>query len=105
MFRKNPRINPLESRKRLLIAESELNRAQMLQEWQAMTEDARSFGARMKSIGSLASAAALVVAGVSAFRRGKSETAAAAKPSWLQTALNGAKLAGSVWLAFRSRRQ
>jgi len=69
-----------------------------------MTEGVRTFGARAKYIGSLASAAALLVAGVAAFRRGKCETAAAVKPSWLQTAMNGAKLAGSIWLAFRSRR-
>ena len=36
MFGKKPRLNPLESRKQLLIAESELNRAQLVQEWQAM---------------------------------------------------------------------
>ena len=30
MFGKNPRMNPLESRKQLLIAESELNRAQLV---------------------------------------------------------------------------
>jgi hypothetical protein len=105
MFRKNSRINPLESRKRLLIAASELNRTQMLQEWQTMTQGVHTFGTRVKSIGSLASAAALLVAGVSAFRRGKCEAADAVKPSWLKTAMNGAKLAGSIWLAFRSRRR
>ena len=36
MFGKKPRLNPLESRKQLLIAESELNRAQLVQEWQTM---------------------------------------------------------------------
>ena len=33
MFGNNPRVNPLEARKRLLVAESELNRAQLVEEW------------------------------------------------------------------------
>jgi hypothetical protein len=45
---------------------------------------------------------ALLVAGVSAFQRGKSVDAEA-KLSWIQAALRGAQLAGSVWLAFRAR--
>ena len=42
MFGDNPRVNPLESRKRLLVAQSELNRAQLVQEWVAMTVGART---------------------------------------------------------------
>jgi negative regulator of sigma E activity len=98
-------MNPLESRKQLLIAESELNRVKMIQEWQAMAEGVRTFGARVKSVGSIASATALLVAGVAAFRRGKSVDAAAEKPSWFKTALKGAQLASSVWLALRARRR
>jgi hypothetical protein len=95
-------MNPLESRKRLLIAESEINRVQLMEEWQAMIEGVRTFGARVKSVSSLASAAALLVAGVSAFRRGKSGSGDA-KPSRLQTILKGAGLISTLWLAFRSR--
>ena len=99
MFGKRPHLNPLESRKRLLIAESEINRAQLLDEWQAMTDGIHRLTDRVKSVSSLASAAAALVAGVSAFRRGKS-VSTAAKPSWLQTILSGARLAGSIALAF-----
>ena len=100
----NRHMSPLESRKRLLVAESELNRAQLLEEWHEMTVGVRTLGARVKSVGSLASAAALFVSGVSAFRGGR-ESANGEKHSWLQMALKGAKVAGSIWLAFRARRR
>jgi hypothetical protein len=67
-----------------------------------MTEGVRTWRARVKTVGSLASAAALLLAGMSAFRRGRASSHAA-KSSWLETALKGAKIAGSVWLAFRAR--
>jgi hypothetical protein len=102
MFGKKPRLNPLELRKQLLIAESEINRAQLVQEWVAMTVGVRTLTDRVKSFGSIASAAALLVAGLAAFRRGK-RVDADVKPSWLQTALKGAQLAGSIWLALRAR--
>lgn len=102
MFGNNPRVNLLESRKQLLIAESELNRAQLTQEWVALTAAVRTFTGRVKSFGSIASASALLVAGLAAFRRGK-RADADVKPSWLQMALKGAEAAGSIWLAFRAR--
>jgi hypothetical protein len=102
MFGNHPRVNPLESRKRLLVAESELNRAQLAQEWVAMTAGVRTLTGRVKSFGSIASAAALFMAGLAAFRRGRSASAGV-KSSWVQTALKGAQVAGSLWLAFRRR--
>jgi hypothetical protein len=102
MFGKKPYVNALESRRQLLVAESELNRVQLLKEWQTMTEGVRSLADRAKSVGSLASAAALLVAGVSAFRRSKAMPTGV-KPSWFHTILKGAQLAGSIWFAFRAR--
>jgi hypothetical protein len=102
MFGKNPRVNQLESRKQLLIAESEINRLRMLEELEVMTEGVRGLADRVKSVGSLASTAALIAAGVTAFRRSQAMPDGA-KPSWLQTALKGAQVVGSIWLAFRAR--
>ena len=81
MFGKKPRLNPLESRKQLLIAESELNRAQMAGDMAALTAGVRTFTDRAKSFGSIASSAAVLVAGLAAFRRNK-PAGADAKPSW-----------------------
>jgi hypothetical protein len=96
MFGNNSQVNPLTSRKQLLIAESELNRAQMQEEWHAMTGRVRSLADRAKSFGSIASSAAVLVAGLTAFRRGKSVDADA-KPSWVQTVLKGAGLVSTGW--------
>ena len=104
MFGKNPRMNPLESRKQLLIAESELNRAQLVGDLAALTGGVRTLAGRAKSFGSIASSAAVLVAGLAAFRRGKS-VQAEAKPSRWQTILKGAGLISTLWLAFRSQRR
>ena len=102
MFGKKPRLNPLESRRQLLVAESELNRAQLVQEWVAMTAGVRTLTDRVKTYGSLASSVALLVAGLAAFRHGK-RVDADAKPSWLQTILKGTGLLSTLWLAFRAK--
>ena len=102
MFGKKPRLNPLESRKQLLIAESELNRAQMAGDMAALTAGVRTLTDRAKSCGSIASSAAVLVAGLAAFRRGK-PVDADAKQSWLQTIFKGAGLISTLWLAFRSQ--
>ena len=101
MFGKKPRLNPLESRKQLLIAESELNRAQMVQEWQAMADGVHSVADRARTISSIASTAASLIAGLASFRRNKSAPAAE-KPSLGQTLLKGAGLISTVWQAIRS---
>ena len=102
MFEKNPRMNSLKSRKQILIAESELNRAQLVGDLAALTADVRTLTDRAKSFGSIASSAAVLVAGLAAFRRGK-PVDADAKPSWLRTILKGAGLISTFWLAFRPR--
>jgi hypothetical protein len=94
-------MSPLESRKQLLIAESELNRAQLVQEFQTMTHEVRSLAGRAQTLTSFASAAATLVTGLASFRSKKS--AAAEKPSWLRTILKGAGLAGSLWSELRAR--
>jgi HPt (histidine-containing phosphotransfer) domain-containing protein len=95
-------MNSLKSRKQLLIAESELNRAQLVQEWQMMRAEVHSLTSQARTIGSIASAAATLVAGLSSLCHKKSPPAAE-KPSWWKTLLKGAGLASSFWQAFRSQ--
>ena len=102
MFGKSPRVNPLESRKQLLVAASEINRAQLLQEWEALAGGASSLAERARSITAIASGAAALVAGVGAFRCDRA-VPAAANPSRLETVLRGARLACSIWLVLRGR--
>ncbi|MBA4150085.1 MAG: hypothetical protein H0X66_18395 [Verrucomicrobia bacterium] len=107
MFGKKPRVNPLQLRKELLIAESEINRAQLLQEWEEISDGSRRVVQRLKTIGSITSIAALGAAGFAAFRRKKPESTESTpqKRSWIKTALKGVQVAGSLWMAFRPRRR
>jgi hypothetical protein len=97
-------MNSLQLRKQLLIAESELNRAQLQEDWQAMTDGVRSLADRAKSFGSMASAGAVLLTGLAALRHGKSQNGDA-KPSWMKSLLKGAGLVSTFWLAFRSQRR
>jgi hypothetical protein len=99
MFGKTPRISPLELRKKLLLAESEINRAQLVQELQTVAHGVRSLADRAKSFGWIISSTAVLAGALAAFRRTKPvETA---KPSGFQSILNGAGLISKLWMAFR----
>ena len=93
--------DPLESRKKLLIAESELNRAQLVQELETIKDKVHSLANQARTISSLASAAATLIAGLASFRRKKESAPAGTKPSWLQTIVKGAGLVSTVWQTFR----
>jgi hypothetical protein len=96
-------MKSLESRKQLLTAESDLNRAQLVQEWHAMAAEARSLVHQARTISSFASATATLVAGLASCRR-KVPPPAAAKPSWGQTIVKVAGLVSTFWSEFRARR-
>ena len=98
MFGKKPGLNPLQLQKQLLIAASELNRAQMDGDLAVMMSGVRQIANRARSLSLIASAVAAVVAGVAAFRK---PAESGAKTSWLQTLLKGAGLLSNLWLAFR----
>ncbi len=102
MSGEKPALSPLELRKRLLIAESEINRAQLREEWGAMAGGIAGLADRAKTVGSYASLAAALLAGFVAFGRAKG-TPATGKPSRIRTILKGLRLAASIWLAFRAR--
>ena len=93
-------MNPLVSRKQLLIAESELNRAQLVHDWQTMADQVHSLANQARTITFLASTAASLIAGFASFRQKKSASAAE-KPSWVQTIVKGAGLVSTIWSAFR----
>ena len=101
MFGKKSHVSPLELRKQLLIAESELNRAQLSEEWQTMAHGVRDLAHRAKTIAAWAPSAALLVAGLAALRRRK-PAPAAENSSWFQRILNGVRLASTIWFAFRA---
>jgi len=96
-------MNPLESRKQLLLAESELNHAQLVEEWQVLSNEVHALASQARTIRSFASAAATLVGGLASFRNKKSAPPAATKPSWLKTLFKGAGLVSTFWQTFRAR--
>lgn len=94
-------MNPLEMRKQLLIAESELNRVQLTEEIAQLTGNVHNYTNRAKSFVPLASSAAVLVAGLAGYQRGKA-VAGGEKPSIIQTLIKGAGLISTVALLFRA---
>jgi hypothetical protein len=93
-------MNQLKLRKQLLIAESELNRAQLAGDMAALADGVLSLAGRAARVASIASTAAALAGGLAAFRRGKSADTGA-KHSRLRTILKVAGLVSSLWLALR----
>ena len=94
-------MNSLQAQKKLLIAESELSRVQLKEDAVALTNGVREMLDRTKSWGTLASAAAVLVAGVVTFRR-RHKGKPAAPSSRLKSVINGAGLLLNLWSAYRT---
>jgi hypothetical protein len=95
-------MKPLESRKQLLIAESELNRAQLAREWQTMADEVHALAEQARTVRSMATAAGALVAGLMSCRR-KAATPPGEKLPWWQTLLKGAGVVSTFWSEFRAR--
>ena len=96
-------MNPLASRKQLLIAESELNRAHLIQTWQTMTGEVHSLARQAKTIKSIGLATVSLVTGLASYRH-KNTTPVAEKPAWWGIILKSAGLIFNFWQASSSRR-
>ncbi len=93
-------MNPLHLQKQLLIAESELNRAQLVGDITALKADVRSLAKRATSINSFATA---VLSLVTVCASNLSSTAAPEKSAWWQTILKSAQPIAALWTVFRNR--
>lgn len=103
MSGKQPSLKPTQLRKQLLIAESEINRANLIEDGEIVISGVRGLTSKARSIRSLASMAGIVATGFFALRRNKAVSLATKHP-WLRTAMNGAKTLLPLWLAFRRSR-
>jgi len=99
MSGKHSHMNPLELRKQFLIAESEINRVQLVADLTAIKTNVRAFTDCAKPFRLIASFAKPLLA---VFHRDK-PVEAEAKPSLLQTVLKSAGLISTIWMAFRPR--
>lgn len=97
-------MSPLESRKHLLVAESELNRAQLLDDLGRLATTVHALANHARSLGAIASPAAALMAGLATFQRAK-PAAGDTKPARWAGLLKGAGLISTLWWAIRARRR
>lgn len=97
MSGKHPHLTPLALRKELLIAESDLNRVQLIGDMVSMATAVNTLAVRALSFGSIFASAMALLSGL-----GKPATPQT-KPSWLQTLLKGVGLVSTLWVAFRPK--
>jgi len=105
MFRKDSQLTPLEIRKKLLLAESELNRAELLKELEDLKGEIHRVSHHVRTIGSVASSAALLGTVVSIFQRRFSrakDSNGHEKSPWLSAAVDGARVGVSLFLKIKS---
>jgi hypothetical protein len=97
-------LTPLESRKQLLLVESELNRAQLLNELRKLNTEIQHLKGQVQAVGTLVSSAAKVATTFSAIGSAFTHREAGenGKSSWLSTLINGARTGASIWGALRS---
>jgi hypothetical protein len=101
---KNLHLTPLESRKQLLLVESELNRVQLVNELHELKHEIRHLKEQVETVGAIASSAVKLATTFSAIgsaftHRGSEEKK---KSSWVSALMNGARAGASIWSAFRS---
>jgi hypothetical protein len=103
MFRKTTDLKILETRRQLLLAESEVNRIELLREFDALKTafktETEKVKTQVRTFGSIASSAALLAAGISLFRRGAkpAESNGHSKMPWLAAAIEGARVGASLF--------
>jgi hypothetical protein len=105
MFRKNTFISSLQTRKKLLLAESDVNRAELVKDLNALKGEVNRVKKNIRTVGSIASSAALLATAVSVFRQRftpPQDSNGAKKRSWVRTALAGARIGTSLFLKIRS---
>jgi hypothetical protein len=101
MFGKAHHLRPLELQKQLLVAESDLNRAQLSMDWEVLVAEVRGCAAKARTAAAWTSAAGLLATSLAAGRH-SSVRAKREDPSWFQRVLRFAQLANSILQVFRA---
>ena len=98
-------LRALEVRKKLLLAEGDLQRALLLEDLTDLRAQSGRLAQRARSVVALASTAVVALAGVSAWRRkaATQEADSPSHPSWMNVLIKGIRVGASLWFALRSR--
>lgn len=95
----------LESRKKELLAQSDINRIELINDWQAVKAESNRVKKQVRTAGSIASSAAILTVITAMVCRRHHEPPKAEnheKAPWLVTALNGARTGASLFFKVRS---
>lgn len=97
-------LTTLETRKQLLLVESELNRMQLVNEWREFENEFEQLKKQAQVLGSIMSSAATLTETFSQIRNAFSHDDKNSEgKSWFSSLMNGAKTCASIFGAFRSR--
>lgn len=99
-------LKPLETRKQLLLIESELNRVQLLKEIGDFKGEISHLKHQVTEISSIAASAAELASTFNSVRRVFSHSRDDGEKgpgSWISTLIEGAKAGASVWHLFRRK--
>jgi len=106
MLRKNSSLSPLQTRKKLLVAESEINRSELVREAGKVKNEISHLKKQLRTFGSIASSAALAATAFSLFRKHKAaaedRNGGGKVASWISTALAGARIGTSLFQKIKS---
>jgi hypothetical protein len=94
------RLNHLTLQKQLLIAESNLNRAQLVRDLEVLVADVRTLGDCTSAYATVLTTTKTLVAVLEAFHPGK-PAAAEGKASWWQSLHSGISMITTLWRTFR----
>lgn len=97
-------MTPLALRKQLLVAESELQRAQLAAQLNDCGAIVRGMIDRSSTYGSMLSSGATLLTGLASFQAGPAP-GTAPRLSWLPGVLKVAGVVSTIWLAMRSRKK
>ena len=105
MFGKISQLTPLETKKQLLLVESELNRAELLNELRDLNQEIHLLMSQVQAAGALVSSAAKLATTFSAIGSAFTHrnTGENKKSSWLSILINGARTGATIWGAIRSQ--
>ena len=105
MSGKKPGLTPLETRKQLLVLESEVNRVLLVNELREFRGEVKKIASHITGMGSVVSASADVAGAFAAiahaFGRKKE---AGEKSSWISTIFSGVRSGFSLWRTFKSHK-
>ena len=106
MSREKSNLTSLESRKQLLLLESELNRVQLLEDWKGLKVEINQLKNQMHGIGTLASSTMALFSLFSTVRQTlmKPESTEE-KPAWVSRVLGLVQKSATLWSELRRNTQ